>query len=86
MPDGLVFKSMTENREFYVKDGSLGSEIEIECIFTPREEGEFCMDGLKFTFFNSQTGKYETSVASPLIIKTVESDIESKKPSVIMDV
>lgn len=86
LPEGLVFKSMTENREFYVKDGSLGSEIEIECVFTPREEGEYCLDGLKFTFFNSKKEKYETSVAPPLIIKTVESGAKSEKPSVIMDV
>lgn len=85
-PEGLQFKSMTDNRDFYVKDGRLGSEIEIECTFQPRSAGSFEISPIEFHYFNTKTGKYETAVSEPLEVE-VETGLEEKdKRTVITDV
>jgi len=84
-PDGLQFKSMTDSRSHYVKNGRLGSELEIEVVFLPKKSGSFTVDGLEFQFYNSRLGRYEKSVAPPLVIE-VEESIPGKNSSVIMDI
>lgn len=85
-PEGLQFKSMTDSRSHYVKNGRLGSEVEIEVVFLPKKSGSFTLDGLKFTFYNSRLGKYETAVAPPIVIEVGESLPGKDGASTIMDI
>ncbi len=84
-PEGLKFKSMTDTRSHYIKKGTLGSEIEIECIFSPKNIGEFVLKDISFNFFNSTTGKYETVTAPEITVEVADDDSKSTSP-VIMDV
>lgn len=86
LPEGLQFKSMTDNLSHYVKDGELGSELEIECILTPKKEGSFVIDNLKFTFFNSRSGRYETIKAPRLEFEVAEGSTGKRRPPVIMEI
>ncbi len=86
LPESLQFKSMTDNINHFVKDGELGSEVEIECVVMPKKEGAITVDGVKFSYFNSKTGKYETIVASPVEITVEEGIPGSGKPPVIMEI
>lgn len=85
-PEGLQFKSMTDSRTHYVKNGRLGSEVEIEVVFFPKKSGTFTLDGLEFTFYNSTLGKYETAVAPPLVIEVEESILGKDGSSATMDI
>jgi aerotolerance-related protein batD len=85
-PEGVQFKSMTDSRTHYVKNGRLGSELEIEVVFHPKKSGTFTIDGLEFTFYNSRLGKYETAVAPPLVIEVEESIPGKDGSSTIMDI
>lgn len=86
LPEGLQFKSMTDNMSHYIKDGELGTEVEIECIVMPKREGKFVIDDLKFSFFNSYTGKYETVTAPSLEIEVGSGLPSSGRPRVIMEI
>lgn len=83
-PAELEFKSMTETDSHYIKDGRLGSEKEIECIFHPLKEGKFIIDNIPFTFFNERTLRYETILAPPIEVE-VNSGIPGKgvKPKIL---
>lgn len=85
-PAGLQFKSLTENRTYYVKDGSLCSEIEIECIFSPKEKGHYVLKGIDFEFYNSKTGRYETATSSKLEIEVGDGSLDSDRPPVVIDI
>ncbi|MDE6769397.1 MAG: BatD family protein, partial [Muribaculaceae bacterium] len=86
LPEGLQFKSMTDNVSHYIKDGELGSEVEIECIVMPKREGKFVIDSLRFSFYNSFTGKYDTITASSLEIEAGSGLPSSGRPPVIMEI
>lgn len=86
LPEGLQFKSMTDNISHFVKDGELGSEVEIECVVMPKREGRFIIDSIRFSFFNSYTGKYETITAPVLEIEAGSGLPGSGKPPVIMEI
>lgn len=86
LPEGLQFKSMTDNINHFVKDGELGSEVEIECVVMPKKEGSFTIDGIAFNYFNSKTGKYDVIVAPVVEIVVKEGLPGSGKPTVIMEI
>lgn len=86
LPDGLQFKSMTDNIDHFVKDGELGSEVEVECMVMPKHEGTFTIENVRFSFFNSSTGKYETITAPAVVIEVGEGLPGSGKPKVIMEI
>lgn len=85
-PDGIQFKSMTDNRSHYVKDGKLGSEIEMECVFHPHKEGSYVIKGIEFVYYNPVTGKYSTCIAPDLTIEVSGALPAADKPSIIIDV
>ncbi len=86
LPEGLQFKSMTDNVNHYIKDGELGSEVEIECIVMPKREGKFTIDALRFSFYNSSTGKYDTITVPSLEIEVGSGLPSSGRPPVIMEI
>lgn len=73
LPEGLQFKSMTDSRQYYVQHGQLGSEMEIELTFLPRNAGEFVVDDISLAVFNPAAGKYTTVVTEPVKIIVEES-------------
>ncbi|MDE6077309.1 MAG: BatD family protein, partial [Muribaculaceae bacterium] len=77
---------MTDNIDHFVKDGELGSEVEVECMVMPKHEGTFTIENVRFSFFNSSTGKYETITAPALEIEVGEGLPGSGKPKVIMEI
>lgn len=86
LPDGLQFKSMTDNVSHYIKDGELGSEVEIECVVMPKREGSFLIDSLRFNFYNNHTGKYETIAVPSFEIEAGSGLPGSGRPPVIMEI
>jgi len=86
LPEGIKFKSMTDSRSHYVKDGRLGSEIEIECVITPDREGEFIIDGIEFVYFDTKNGKYTTAKVPGLKMMVGEGIPSDSSPPVIIDV
>lgn len=83
--DGLIFRSMTETRNHFVKEGNLCSEIEIECTFVPLEEGEFKIGECSFSYFNPVSRKYVKSVSNPVSINIVSST-KKHSPTQYMDI
>lgn len=86
LPEGLQFKSMTDNVSHYIKDGELGSEVEIECVVMPKREGKFTIDNLSFSFYNTYTGKYDTITVPSLEIEAGSGLPSSGRPPVIMEI
>lgn len=86
LPDGIQFKSMTDALAHYIKDGELGTEVEIECVVMPKREGKFVVDSLSFNFYNPATGKYMTVTAPSVEIEVGSGLPGSGKPPVIMEI
>ena len=86
LPEGMQFKSMTDAVSHFVKDGELGSEVVIECVVTPKREGEFVVDGVSFSYYDILTGKYKTITAAPLTIEAGNGLPSSGQPPVIMEI
>lgn len=84
--EGLHFKSMTDTMTHYIKDGSLGSEMEIECLFSADKPGKYIISPIEFSYFDSGTGKYVTIKSRPIEVEVIESARIGGKPPVIMDV
>lgn len=84
--DGLQFKSMTESRTHYVQGGRLGSEMEVEVIFSPKSAGTYKIEGISFNFFNISTGKYETVTADSIEVEVDDSIPSDTSPSEILDI
>lgn len=85
-PPELQFHSMTENRNHFVKDGKVGSEIEIECTFTPQEEGSFEIGECSFSFYNPVTRKYQRAVSDPVQVDVSASKSSDNSPTQYMDI
>lgn len=85
-PDELQFKSMTENRSHFVKDGEIMSEIEIECTFTPHTAGEYVLQGCEFVFYSPDKKKYVTEKSPPVIVKVVKGKTHRDSPAQYMDI
>lgn len=85
-PDGLHFKSMTDSRSHFIKNGSIGSEIEIECLFSADKSGKYVISPIEFSYFDSDKGKYVTAKSEPLEFEVKESKHYDETPTVIMDV
>lgn len=84
--NGLHFKSMTDSMEHYIKNGSLGSEMEIECLFSAEKSGKYTIAPIDFSYFDSEAGKYVTVTTPPLEIDVIDAVRVSEDPPVIMDV
>lgn len=86
LPDDLQFKSMTDRVSHFVKDGELGTEVEIECTVMPKREGVFLIDALKFNFFDINSEQYKTITAPKIEIESESSLPGSGRPPVIMEI
>lgn len=75
-PPELQFHSMTESRNHFVKDGKVGSEIEIECSFTPQKEGSFEIGECSFSYYDPVSRKYRRAKSAPVSV-----DVSSSKSS-----
>lgn len=84
--DGLNFRSMTESRNHFVKEGRLGSEIEIECVFSPQREGEYKIGECSFSFYNPTLRKYERAVSVPIPVSIVPATLSKDSPTHYMDI
>lgn len=87
-PSELGFKSMTDSRSHYVKDGGLGSEIEIEITFMPKKSGKFEIGKIGFHYFNPETARYETVFSEPaeIEVKEASSSNSSDPPPAQLDI
>lgn len=85
-PADLVLKSMTETRDYFVQDGKLGSEIEIECVFSPRKTGTFTIGGIEFKYYNSETHRYETAVSPDVEIEVSNPPDKNTRPTEKLDI
>lgn len=85
-PPELQFHSMTESRNHYVKKGSIGSEIEIECTFTPLEDGKFQIGECVFSYYNPVSRKYERSKSEPVTVEVTPSKSSNDTPPQYMDI
>ena len=86
LPENLQFKSMTDRRSHYIRNGHLGSEIEIEVVFQPKSAGKSVVDGLSFVYYDSKRGGYGKAVAPPLQIEVADGIPSGRGPSVTYDI
>lgn len=85
-PENLQFKSMTESRSHFVKDGEIMSEIEIECTFIPHAEGEYILQGCEFVFYNPDKKRYIAEKSPPVNVKVVKGKTHNDSPIHYMDI
>lgn len=85
-PENLQFKSMTENRSHFVKDGEIMSEIEIECTFTPHAEGQYVLQGCEFVFYDPDKKRYIVEKSPPVSVKVVKKKTNIDSPTHYMDI
>ncbi len=84
--DGLQFRSMTESRSHFMKEGKIGSEIEIECIFSPQREGEYEIGVCTFSFFNPESRRYEKAASDSVSVRILPASISKDSPTHYMDI
>lgn len=84
--DGIHFKSMTENRSHFIQQGRLGSEMEMECSFVVEKPGRYVINPVRFTYFDSEKGKYVTAESNSLEVDVPEAKPDNTSPPVIMDI
>lgn len=84
--DGLLFRSMTDNRQHFVTGGSLGSEIDMECIFYADKPGKYTIHPISFTYFDSGKGEYKRISTQPMEIEVTEDKVKSQSPPAIMNI
>lgn len=85
-PTELQFHSMTENRNHYVKEGRIGSEIEIECTFTPLEEGVFEIGECSFSYYNPESRKFERAISDTVTVEITPSKSSHDTPTQYMNI
>lgn len=59
------------------KTSQSGNSKTFDYLIIPRQEGDFALDGLDFSFFNLDTKKYTTIPADPIRIKVLPPDPNS---------
>lgn len=57
----------------YTEQGAIGSK-NFEYLMIPRHPGEFTIPAFNFTYFNTETDKYQTDKAGPFNISVTKSD------------
>lgn len=80
--EGLTFRSMTDDKEHFITQGSLGSEMRIKCIFTAEEPGRYTILPISFTFYDSDSKKYKTVSTSPLELEVLPAIEKEGTPPV----
>lgn len=77
--EGLIFRSMTDDKEHFITQGSLGSEMILDCLFTAETPGKFIIRPISFSFYNPEKKRYETIRTEPLEIEVLPA-IEKEGP------
>lgn len=85
-PPGLQLISINDERSHYVKDGALGSEMEIECVACAHQAGDYTLAPLKYAYFNSLIHKYVTATSDPITIQAVSALKNDETQSETVDV
>lgn len=83
LPDGMQFKSMTEGREYYVQNGNLGSEMNIEIVFMPKNAGEYVVENISFWVYDTEKGDYVLLKTDPMTVEVEESSSSPSENKVI---
>lgn len=75
-------KSVSENRNNFLKDGALCSEIELECTFVPipDADGKCVIGPVEFGFYSPSAGKYVRTSSSPVEVPFSSSKGSSPPP------
>ena len=73
---GMKLKSISEERNRYVKDGKLVSELRLECTFIPLQREGVEIGEVSFEFFNPNTGKYQTVSSAPVGVTVKSSTVK----------
>lgn len=73
LPEGLQLVSVGDQRSHYVKDGALGSEMEIECRVCAPESGDFIIAPIEYSYYNSLIRKYVVTVSDEVAIHAVST-------------
>lgn len=76
----VKLKSFSENRQSYIQDGQLVSELQMECTFIPESIDDSRIGEVRIEYFNPATLKYEIAKSEPVKIKVVS--IAKKAPAV----
>lgn len=80
--NGLRLKSVSEERNEYLENGRLVSEIRLECSFLPEKEGELEIGKVSFDYFDTKTGKYTRADSKPVTINVKSSVSKRDKMSI----
>ncbi|MDE6339780.1 MAG: BatD family protein [Muribaculaceae bacterium] len=71
--EGNKLKSMSEKNDYYYDGNNLVSQKVLECEFIPTDKDNCIIGPVEFSFFNPQTGKYETVKSDPIKIEVKSS-------------
>ncbi len=82
-PEGLEFNSASPSVSEYVADGRLCSEMEIECLFTPSEEGKHNIMPVEFVFYDRDSKRYERIRSEEIEIEVLSSPVSDSPPVLI---
>lgn len=67
--EGLIFRSMTDDKEHFITQGSLGSEMSLDCLFTADNPGRYTILPISFSYYNPDKKKFETVKTEPIEIE-----------------
>ncbi|MDE6578755.1 MAG: BatD family protein [Muribaculaceae bacterium] len=85
--EGLRFKSMTDNKQNYVTKGRLGSEMELECVFSADKAGEYEILPISFSYYDSAAGEYRTITTEKITVSVLPSGShKNDSPPVYMEI
>ncbi len=79
-PEGLDFKSASPELSEYMENDNLCSELEIECLFTPSEEGTFTVSPIQFVFYDRDKRKYVMIESNPVNLEVLPSSSPESPP------
>ena len=82
-PEGLEFNSASPSVSEYVADGRRCSEMEIECLFTPSEEGKHNIMPVEFVFYDRDSKRYERIRSEEIEIEVLSSPVSDSPPVLI---
>lgn len=80
--EGLHFRSMTDNKEHFITKGVLGSEMELECVFTADAAGNYTILPITFTYYDTEKKRYQTISTKPLEIEVLPAKEKGGSPPV----
>lgn len=80
-PSGLGIKSVSQDVDSYIENGTIHSRLTFECNFSPISDEAIVIPEIPFVYFNPRTKKYETKNSPPVEIRVEKSSPYGDRPT-----